>query len=235
MKLFWTLLLLISLQCKAQYPFEKFPSIKYEKLHFAMGFTESDTTFIATANYKKYQIKLRQNRKSATLSITVHYKAKTVFKYSDPDFNLSTLQDTIYVADIDGNGHIDFKFLFFNDGSGLAGSLEKKLYFFNKGNFKFHVISYVDFFNFPERDFNGDGNYEIIGDVLNHYQDHAYWTFNLFNYIDGRLVNVNRKFNYPIMVQYLFRENYTVTDKISRKKMKQFSLSNPDYFKSRGL
>lgn len=235
MKLLCIVLMLISVQCKAQYPFEKFPSIKYKKLFLNKGFAESDTAFIATTSYKKYQINLRQAHNSSTLYITILYTAKPIFRYSIPDLNFSRLQNNVYAADIDGNGKVDFKMLFFSDGSGLGGSLETKLYFFNKGNLKFDAISYVDFFNFPERDINGDGNYEIIGDALNYYEGHAYWTFNLYNYSDGQLVNVNKPFNYPIMVQYLYRENYKITNKISRKKMKRFSLKNPDYLKSRGL
>ena len=141
--------------------------------------------------------------------------------------------DTIYAADIDGNGKPDFKFTFWNNGSGLAGTLIHKVYLFSSGANTFKLASYTDFFDGPERDFNNDGKFEIIGKVYGLFEGHAYMIYNLFNYSKGKFVNVNRLGDYPIMIQYLERENYRITNKLSRKTMKRFSLTEPDYFKSR--
>lgn len=223
------------MQSFAQFPFEKFPAVKYIKVPFEKGYTETDTTFIAHATYKKYKINITQKQYSNLAHVIIRYKGKVVSVFNTDTYSPLTLQDVMFAADIDGNGLVDFKILFFNDGSGLAGSLEHKLYFFNNGNQKFKPFFYTDFFSFPERDLNGDGNYEIIGTVLTRYGGHSYWTFNLFNYKGGRLINVNTQSNYPLMVQYLFRENYNITNKISRRDMRQFSLKSPDYFQSRKI
>jgi hypothetical protein len=82
--------------------------------------------------------------------------------------------------------------------------------------------------NRQERDFDGDGNFEIITMNLIGHEDHSFWLFNIFNYLNGGLVNVNAKDNYPIMIQFLNRENYDVTNKISRDKMKTFALTLPE-------
>ena len=58
----------------------------------------------------------------------------------------------------------------------------------------------MEYKNKLERDFDGDGNYEIIVQSFQSYGYHNYFLFNLYNYKDGQLVNVNNKTNYPIMV-----------------------------------
>ena len=88
----------------------------------------------------------------------------------------------------------------------------------------------MDFFENKERDLNGDGIFEIIGQSYLSYKNHAYWVFDLYNYKNGQLVNVSRKFNYPVLVQYLYNENYQITNNITRNKMKQFAVKLPrDY------
>jgi hypothetical protein len=82
----------------------------------------------------------------------------------------------------------------------------------------------------PERDLDGDHNFEIITMKLTYYGDHSYWLFNLFDFDSDRLINVNNKDNYPIMTQFLFRENFEITNKISREKMKEFALTLPDNY-----
>ena len=34
--------------------------------------------------------------------------------------------------------------------------------------------------------------------------------------------------NYPIMVQYLYKDNYNVTNKLTRKEMKKYELKKPE-------
>ena len=81
--------------------------------------------------------------------------------------------------------------------------------------------------NRPERDFNGDGVYEIITMTLKGYENHNYWTFNIYNMVNGRLENRNKTYGYPIMIQYLFRDNFKITNKITNEKMKTFGDVKP--------
>lgn len=226
-------LLCIAVKGYAQYPFEKYPAIKYKTLVFDKSISETDSLLTAKASYLNYNIILTQKEDSDTAHVVISYKSKLISDFIIGADNAMALQDTAYIADIDGNGYPDFKILYFNLGSGLATSLEHKLYCFNEGNKRFNSFFYIDFFSFPERDINGDGNYEIISDILNKYQGHSYWTFNLFNYKNGKLVNVNSIADYPIMVPYLYDETVEVTRKLSRKKMKKFSVDFPDYFKGK--
>jgi hypothetical protein len=234
MRLICALLLLLSFKSNAQYPFENYPAITYKKIKITQGYTVKDTTFIASVIYKNYNISFTQSNYSDSAKLTLKYKGRLVHSLKIESINPLTLNDTLYAADIDGNGNIDFKLIFYNNGSGLAGSLLHKLYLFNNGHNRFNSFYYTDFSSFVERDMNKDGNYEIIGDVLTRYKGHSYWTFNLYNYSKkGKLLNVNQILNYPILVQYLNRDNYQITNKLSRKEMKFFTLSYPDYFKSK--
>lgn len=54
-----------------------------------------------------------------------------------------------------------------------------------------------------ERDFNADNNFEIITMTLDQYENHNYWTFNIYNFENGTLINQNQKYGYPIMIQFL--------------------------------
>jgi hypothetical protein len=224
-------LLCVSVKGYAQYSFEKYPAIKYKKLVFDKSNSETDSSITAKTSYLDYNITLTQKEESDTAHVVITYKRKIISDFTIGADYVMALQDTAYVADIDGNGFPDFKILYYNMGSGLASSLEHKLYCFNEGNKRFNKFFYIDFFNFAERDINGDGNYEIISDILNQYKGHSYWTFNLFNYRGGKFINVNKIADYPIMVPYRYDETFEITKKISRLKMKKFSVDFPDYFK----
>jgi hypothetical protein len=65
------------------------------------------------------------------------------------------------------------------------------------------------------------------------YENHSYWLFNLFDYDGNEFVNVNSKDNYPIMIQFLYRENFQITNRISREKMKDFNLNLPDDYEKK--
>jgi len=52
----------------------------------------------------------------------------------------------------------------------------------------------------------------------------------LYNFDSDRLLNVNWKDNYPIMTQFLIRENFEITNKIIREKMKEFALTLPEKY-----
>ena len=85
----------------------------------------------------------------------------------------------------------------------------------------------------PERDINGDGNFEIITQTFKSVENHNYWLFNLYNFNGSGLINVNQVDNYPIMVQLLYRDNFAITDKISPEKIKDFSLKLPEGYNAK--
>lgn len=117
-------------------------------------------------------------------------------------------------------------------GNGLASLNQRVIYLFQKANGLFTKISYLDKMgpHITERDFDGDNKYEILTMTLKDYENHNYWTFNIYNFKDGQLVNQNARFDYPIMIQYLYRDNYKVTEKISSTKMKTFGDNKPQEY-----
>ncbi|WP_264521363.1 FG-GAP repeat domain-containing protein [Flavobacterium sp. N1994] len=138
--------------------------------------------------------------------------------------------DGFYIADFNGDGKKDFKIVCFYMGCGLASMNVRVIYFFQKENKEFTKISFDDMMdgNRIERDLNGDGNFEIITMTLQDHLNHNYWLFNVYNFVNGNLVCLNEKVNYPIMVQYLFRDNYKISEKLSRKEMKKYQLKKPE-------
>ena len=83
---------------------------------------------------------------------------------------------------------------------------------------------FEEFENKPERDFNHDGQYEIITQTFQHHGKHNYWVFNLYDYKNGKLLNVNSLADYPIMVPL---DSYNISKKIPRKTMKKYSIKTP--------
>lgn len=138
--------------------------------------------------------------------------------------------ETIKVADINGDSLNDIKLIAWYMGNGTASMNVRTIYLFQNPNGHFRKISFDDKIgnDRPERDIDGDGNYEIITMTLQGFESHNYWLFNLFNYTNDNLENVNSKDNYPILIQVLNRENYTITDKVSRNKMKLLTMKFPE-------
>jgi hypothetical protein len=95
---------------------------------------------------------------------------------------------------------------------------------------KFDMVFFMDFFSGDERDFDGDGKFEIIGRNLIPYNEHNYWLFDLYHYTRGRLVNVSKVYKYPIAIQYLYRDNVIPTNSISKKKLAQLSAKYPRFY-----
>ena len=215
-----------------QYQFEKFKSPNSSSLEFEM--TEKDNIL----NYSKVVKSFFKDNSDLEVTINgntenskdIYIEVKTKLKSKKYFEEIPVLgTDEFYIADFNGDGKKDFKIVCYYMGSGLASLNIRIIYFFQKGNKEFTKISFDDKIgeNTTERDLNGDGNFEIITMTLQNHKNHNYWLFNLYNFVKNDLVCVNRKMNYPIMVQYLFRDNYKVTKKMTRKEMKKYELKKP--------
>jgi hypothetical protein len=88
-------------------------------------------------------------------------------------------------------------------------------------------VSFLSLHDGPERDFDGDGNREMVVRELVSYRGHSYWSFNVFHYAGGRLVNVSPRYGYPILIQFLNKPNYQVTTKITPREAQRFLLRQP--------
>jgi hypothetical protein len=235
-----TILLLLFGYCKAQFPFEIYPIIKYDRFELVHRQYPIDSSFYATANiFEKnnnnlIRIEFREKFENDSSNIFIFRNNLLVQKIIEPEgFCKFIMPDSIYIGDINNDGLLDMKLFCFNTGSGLAAFLIRKIYLIGRFDSKFDKYSFMDFSDEIERDFNGDKNFEII--ALDHigYENHSYWIYDLFNFRDRQFINVSKEFDYPIMIQHLFRINYSITNNISREKMKEFSKIKPDWFDER--
>lgn len=237
-KLICVLLLLLSVKSYAQYPFEKYPAIKYDSVSIVNHGTEYHKGFLTThkkgfrriATYKSYKLVFLCD--SDTLQDGTNallYHNGRIIKHMKLEVSIDDdwFQTPLFIGDIDGNGLPDFKIIIGNNGNGFAASYETKVYLLNQGNDKFKLISFMDLFENTERDFDHDGSYNIIGEEYRAYREHAYLIFNLYKFKHGKLINVSKKYNYPIAVPYLYTETYKATNKIPRRVMKKFLFAQP--------
>ena len=233
MKFLCTLLLLFSVKCFGQYPFEKHLPKKYDSVSFK-NIEANDSNHVFVAKYKNYKIKLLDTRLKDSSNLLLYFKGRLIKKAKcNSDFFSTYLLPSLYISDIDDDGRIDFKFITWNVGAtGLGGSRAYVFYLFNKGNNRFSLISYADFFFYRQFQFDSDGRYEIVGQTLVNYQGHHYWLFDLYNYNDGKLINVSKKYGYPIAVSYLYNETFKPTNKIPKKDLERLSLKLPEFYDS---
>ena len=240
----------------AQYDFEKYPAIKYTQ-EKKWKIIKSDSTKVIYSvtfqgfykNHDALTLKYTYADDSAKSILRLYRNKKYIQKFMVPGSDMKDLMDTVEmddpvrVADINGDSLADIKIFIPNlYRCGAYNNCANIIYLFQDTIGKFKRISFYDTFysdadtigedtiiNRPERDFDGDGKYEIITQTFRSYRRHNYWVFNLFDYKNGRLVNVNDKADYPIMVQLLYRANFSITNKLTRQEMKKFSASHPDF------
>jgi hypothetical protein len=231
---------------KGQEPFEKYPAVSYSEF-------KDWKVYDKLAKEKKVHYTLAipgffENKDSITIQLTsfadnwdssyvrIYRNKKLVQKLFEPmGFSLVNVFEPIRIADINGDGLADLKILIPYMGNGIAALNVRVIYLFQKCDGNFTKISFDDKMNEnrPERDYDGDKNYEIITMTLTGYENHSYWLYNLYDYSSNGLINVNGKNDYPIMIQFLYRENFKITDKITRLKMKDFALPLPDEYDKR--
>ncbi|MHA7059603.1 hypothetical protein ACWGOQ_0020420 [Aquimarina sp. M1] len=227
----------------AQYPFERYPAPTYQEYKDWQLYDWTETK--QTVNHTLTIDQFFNNQDTLTIqltSVTSNWDGASVIrvfrnktqiqKMTEQIFfsTLNTGHEPIRIADINGDGLKDLKIIAPYMGNGVAALNVKIIYLFQTKDRKFIKVSFTDKMaeNRLERDFDGDGNHEIVTMNLTGHDNHSYWTFNIFEYKAGKLRNVNNKDNYPIMVQFLHRDNYEITDKIDRDIMKEFALQLPD-------
>ncbi len=235
-----------------QYPFEKYSAIQYREFkNWKFPFDIKENTAHCILTIPDFY----SSRDSLTIQIipiemfetfptnTEHksyikiYRNQTlVQRIFEPmwfnDLNINT--ESVGVADINGDKLDDIKMVVSYMGNGIASMNVRKIYLFQNSDSSFTKISFDDKGGgLTERDVDGDGDFEIITRTLQAYMEHNYWLFNLFEYNNKKLISANSKANYPIMIQFLYRENYAITDKISRDEMKEFAMPLPQGYDER--
>lgn len=235
MRFFLLFFLLSSYVATAQYPFEKFKAPKTEKYIFKNEFNGHREmklpNFYSNGDDLELQFSYKNDEDSTTIKML---RNNNIVKSFDGKILIHML-DTIYAADINGDGLKDIKLIIPYGGCGIASMYKNVIYLFQKPNNDFTLISFDDMISEMrnERDFNNDENYEIITMNMESYKNHNYWTFNVFNFDNDTFVNVNSTYNYPIMIQYLNRDNYSITKNLSSQQMKKFERKLPQNFKKK--
>jgi len=120
----------------------------------------------------------------------------------------------IKVADLNGDSLLDVKVTYDYNSNGL--SLSYRLIYLIQNNDKtFTKYSfdnmYEDRLDF-ERDFDGDGTFEIQSVQLVQSNNHSYWCFNVFQITGNGLVDISNDVDYPIFIQFLNKRNYKQAD-----------------------
>jgi hypothetical protein len=229
---------LLALISSGQFPFEKYPEIHY-KNNNNWKVLDQGNCYLQTMllprfynNGDSLSIQISSFNSWDSSFIKIYRNSQLIQTFFEP-YSLAT--DYLLTADINGDSLVDLKLIAQQNWNGIAALSNRVVYLFQRKDFKFTKIAFSDMFlELPndsllrfdyrqERDFNGDYNYEIITMSLKRFENHNYWVFNLYNFIKGDLVCVNNKFDYPIMIQYLDKDNYRITNKISKMKMKEFS------------
>lgn len=219
----------------AQFPFEKYRSIKSTQTNFEISEQNGVTTQTVIRpkffkNGDSLSIKLVSFGINIDSSIIELYRNRQLIHsfLEKATFSFSELQ--LYEADVNGDSLLDLKFYTEIPGNGIAIMDNDVVYLFQNPDERFTKISFVDVFysndgtfNYRgERDFDGDNNFEIITMTLIFHGNHSYWKFDLYNFVKGELVNVSSKYRYPILIQYLNKPNFKVTDKVSYEVMKSY-------------
>jgi len=239
-------LIFFSSTISAQYPFEQLDTLKYQTYSnwIEYDWSEKKHTIHHTLTIKDFY----ENHDPLTIQLstsTIKWDSSYIRIFRNKDeiqkvfeampFLGYNFWGPLLVSDFNGDSLKDLKLNITYMSNGL-GMRSRIIYLFQTPNNNFKKISFDDNLengNRNERDFGHNGKFEIITMTLNGYEGHNYWTFDLFNYENGKLINVDDEFDYPIMIQFLNRRNFKITDKISSEKMKGFKLNLPEAIDTR--
>jgi hypothetical protein len=123
--------------------------------------------------------------------------------FSEPTVSIENCPDIAFSADLNGDGRLDLKLLFnFQGASPLASKVKRKMYLLSRPDGSFSKLSFFDFSQEPETDFNGDNQYEIVAKDLIQFKKHSYWKYELYQFSGDKLINVSLRYNYPKLVPY---------------------------------
>ncbi len=238
------LLLCTGINAQAQYPFERYPAPRYRHYKYWIQRTRPEDDHLTydlliPGFFGKEHLTLSYRMPDDTFGDTlVLLRGKKVIQKIPADLGqiLHNLKKPVRVADINGDGLQDIKIMVNGTGCGLAAEYSRITYLFQQPDHRFVMVSYMDMMydHRPERDLDGDGNFEIITMDLKAHHEHNYWTFDVFTYRNNKFSNLDKSFDYPIMVQYLNRENYKPAP-FNRKIRSGYATPMPAEFLGYGL
>ena len=166
--------------------------------------------------------------KSRDASIVVHLKERKPFEVEfslkvgkatlvASDQHMEWFPSAVFQADLDGNGLDDFIVFYNSRGPGLGGHQDRVEIYLRKDSGGFEKISY-DTFDAGIEDFIGpdkEGRYKVI--IMGFYEGndrHNYFTYNVYEFRDYRLVNADAKVKF---VRYTYKNNDQDAERVTQK------------------
>jgi hypothetical protein len=228
------LLALLPFRAAAQYPFERYPAVQYQSsgpwqlAKPAAAPPRATATTTLQAGTQSYHLRVFNQRIPSDTFYVALSAGGATRQFLEPWYLLpESLVQPVRAADINGDGLTDLKLVINAVGGGGVRGLVRLIYLFGQPGGGFAKVSFLSFHDGPERDFDGDGNCEMVVRELVSYRGHSYWSFNVFRYADGRLVNVSPRYGYPVLIQFLNKPNYQVAGKITPREAQRFLLRQP--------
>ncbi len=139
------------------------------------------------------------------------------------EFSLPFISN-IYEADIDANGLNDCIIFSSYQGNGLAAYNDRVEIFLQYPNDKYIGIQY-DTLSAGLEDFvdlDHDGDFEIIITGFYSGKEHNYFTYSVYELVEGRLVNADSKYmGFPKFVWYTYKPNDKDTSHLSNEERQE--------------
>lgn len=133
----------------------------------------------------------------------------------------------VYWVDVDGNGFKDFIVLSSYRGVGIAAMWDHVDIFLKKPDESYQRISYdtwsADIHDFV--DLNNNGKYQAIITGYCQGKKHNYYSYDIYEFKDYKLVNADKKFpGFPKYVWLTNKNNDKDTSQLSEKERREFTL-----------
>lgn len=211
----------------SQYPFDQYPKPEFtkhnnwqvwdryeteKKVHLTL---EIDSFF---AGGERLTIQTTVENAGGNEKNTIRlYKGSQVFQAFEneckiPGYYPSFINAfSVKSADLTGDGLTDFKIIYDYHSNGISASF-RIMYFIQSKEGKFIRYSFDQMFEDKEidteRDFDMDGDFELLHVSLQEFKGHSYWCFNILDFDEALIQNTSEKYDYPIFIQFKIRRNY---------------------------
>lgn len=140
----------------------------------------------------------------------------------------------VYRADLDGNGLYDYIVFYSYHGNSLASLASRVEIFLAKKEGTYNKISYENQDSGLEDfvDLNNDGKHEVIITDLRIVDGHTYFTYNVYEFKEYRLVNADAKFKgFPKFIWYTFKSNDKDTTRLTKEERALYTKEKDDSIK----
>ncbi|HRR09498.1 MAG TPA: hypothetical protein PLO56_12470 [Rhodothermales bacterium] len=185
------------------------------------------------------------NPDSVVHMLTIAKGEEVVFQSFLSDF-IPHYAEGVEMVDLNKDGLKDVVLTFATGGNGLAANWRWVLVLLQKVENTFELHRFTNML--PDetyglfRDMDGDGSFEMVVGSHTNVMDagspdvHSYWFFNVFGWQNGKPVNLNPNWNFPLVYRHLDTINRKADPRFSASQKKQFfTLATlPEYVYSDG-